>query len=480
MKRTTARVLANTFWLLLQRGSGRILTLLLMVYLARSLGSLSFGKLAFAISFTSLFLILSDMGITTLTIREVARDKAQGPEYVGQFAILKFFLSVFTFLVIIAALMFMNVPSDTRIVCYLVGLALIFRNFGTFFAGVFQAHEDMKYVTLVEIIHKSLLLSACLVLLRLGYALISISLAYALFGIFFCLLNMGIVYWKFLKPHYLIRISFWGKNLKEALPLALTAVISMIYYNIDIVMLGKIKGEEVAGWYGASYHLYFALATIAGAFLSAAFPVMSRYFKESKELLRKVYQQSFKLFIGVGIPISVGVFLLSKKFILFFFGAQYERSAHVLKIFSLLIVFGFLNSLAGYFLTSINRQDAVAKIIAFTTGMNVILNLILIPRFAERGAASATVISEVLFFVLYLRFMPGKFRHFPLKETAKSLLSALLMGGLIFLMIRNAFSLPLIVGIAAVAYVLFLWMTGFVTAEERTQFSNLFRGERKV
>lgn len=92
MKGITGRIIGNTFWLLLQRAGGRILTLLLMIYLARRLGSLGFGKLSFVISFTSLFIILSDLGITTLTIREVARDKESGPEYVGNIATLKLFL----------------------------------------------------------------------------------------------------------------------------------------------------------------------------------------------------------------------------------------------------------------------------------------------------------------------------------------------------------------------------------------------------
>lgn len=478
MKETAGRIIGNTFWLLLQRAGGRILTLLLMIYLARSLGSLGFGKLSFAISFTSLFLILSDLGITTLTVREVARNKERGPEYVGNTATLKLFLSIFTFLVISVSVSLINVPFDTRLLIYLIGACIIFENMGGFFGSVFQAHEEMKYIMICEIIEKVFLLSLAFVLLRLGYGLISVGVLYLLSGILYWLLNMGFVYRKFLKPRYQIDSQFWRKSLKEALPLAIVALISMIYYHTDIVMLGKIKGEEVAGWYGVSYHLFFALATIPGAFLSSIFPVLSRLFKESGELLKEAFHKSFKVLVGAGIPASVGTFLLSEKIILFLFGHQYKHSIAALKILSVLIVFGYLNSLASYFLTSINRQAVTAKIIAVTTGINVLLNFILIPRYSYRGAAYATVASEILFLALVFLSVRREIPSIPLLGIAKSAISSAIMGFLVIVLIQNDFNLFLIIALGAITYSFFIWITGFITKEEKAILKNIFLGRK--
>ena len=112
----TGRVIGNTLWLLLQRVGGRLLTFILMVYLARCLGSLQFGKFTFATSFALLFITLSDLGITTLTIREVARNKAMGPQYVGGSATLKVGLSIFAFLIIAISLIWSAAPRKVRIV----------------------------------------------------------------------------------------------------------------------------------------------------------------------------------------------------------------------------------------------------------------------------------------------------------------------------------------------------------------------------
>jgi O-antigen/teichoic acid export membrane protein len=478
MNETVGRVISNTFWLLLQRTGGRVLTFLLMLYLARGLGSLGFGKLIFAISFTSLFLILSDLGITTLVVREVARYREKGSEYVGKTATLKFLLSIFTFSVIAISLNIMNIPSDTRVVAYLMGGCIIFENMGGFFGAIFLAYEDMKYITLNEIIEKVFLLSISFVLIRQGYGLISIGLLYFFSGILFCLLNIGFVYWKFLRPRYRIDTRFWIKTLKEAIPLAIIIIISMVYYHIDIVMLGKMKGEEVAGWYGVSYHLFFALATIPGAFLSAVFPVMSRFFKESKELLRKAFQKSFKAIVGAGIPVSVGSFLLSEKIILFLFGPQYQNSITALKILSFLIIFSYLNGLGGYFLTSINRQALIAKILAFTAGINIILNLILIPQYSYIGAASATVVSEILFFLLFFLSVRRQFASISLIDIAKSIVSSAIMGFLIILLMRNGLHFLLIIPIAALAYSLFLWIFGYVSKGEKIKLKSILLGRK--
>ncbi len=476
MRGTAGRVISNTLWLLLQRVGGRVLTLLLMIYLARALGTFGFGKLVFAISFTSLFLILSDLGITTLTVREVARDKERGPEYIGNIVTLKFFLSVFAFLAISISVSFMKVPFDTRFVIYLIGACIIFENMGGFFGGIFQAYEEMKYITICEIIEKCFMISVAFVLLRLGYGLISIGLVYLLSGILYCFLNMGFVYQKFLRPRYHIDWQFWGKSLKIALPLAIVALISMVYYHIDIVMLGKMKGEEVAGWYGVSYHLFFALATIPGAFLSAIFPVLSRFFMESGEMLKKAYQKSFKVLVGVGIPASVGSFLLSEKIILFLFGPQYQHSIAPLKILSFLIVFSYLNGLAGYFLTSINRQVLTAKIMAVTTGINVLLNFILIPRYSYIGAAYATVVSEILFFALFFLTNRKEITSISLMEIAKSVVSSAIMGLIIIMLIQNGFNLFPIIAIGLIAYSLLIWITGYITKGEKTILKNILLG----
>jgi O-antigen/teichoic acid export membrane protein len=203
---------------------------------------------------------------------------------------------------------------------------------------------------------------------------------------------------------------------------------------------------------------------------------MSRLFKESGELLKKAFHKSFKVLVGVGIPASVGTFLLSEKIILFLFGPQYQHSITALRILSFLIVFSYLNSLVSYFLTSINRQALTAKIIVVTTGINIFLNIILIPRYSYRGAAYATVVSEILFLALILLSARKEIPSIPLMKIVKPGISSAIMGLLIIVLIKNDFNLLLIVAIGVITYSFFIWITGFITKAEKARLKNILLG----
>lgn len=477
MRVTAKTVAGNTVWLLLERISARLLSYLLIIYLARQLGNLHFGSLVFAISLVHLFLILSDFGLTTLIIREVARDKANGPQYVGRAATLKIVLSVITFAVVFLVLNSMAFPYNTRLIVYLIAAYALFENMGTFFGGVFQAYERMHYNTIIQIIQKLVLFLLCFILLSSGHGLVAVCIAYLFSGILYCCVNMWFVTYRFLMPRYEVRLGFWRQLLKESLPLAVTAALSMVYYNTDQIMLGKMKGEAVVGWYGVSYQLYFMIATFSGAFLAAAFPVMSRLFGVSKDRLSIVYSKSFKALCGLGMPLSIGCFLLSREIILFLYGSQYLHSIIIFKIFAPIIIFTCLNGLAGYFLVSINRQRMVAGALAITAVVNVVLNFILIPTYSYSGAASATLVSEILFFIISFVSIPREFRRLPYISILKSLLASIIMGGGIILLDLKGLPLPVLIAAGIIIYFISMLLSGYLDNDDRKVLRDVFRIE---
>jgi len=324
------------------------------------------------------------------------------------------------------------------------------------------------------IIQRVFLLFGCLILLYIGYGIISVCFCYLLSSIFYCLLSINFTYSRFLQPRYQINIRFWKESLKKSLPLALIFIISMLYYHTDIIMLGKMKGQEVVGWYGVSYRIFFTLATLAGAFLGAIFPVMSRVFKQSPKLLNKTYQKSIKLMVGIGIPLSILTYLLSEKIIFFLFGPEYICSISILRIFSLLLTFSYLNGLAGYFLTSTNRQMLTVKILAITTSINIFLNFIFIPHYSYIGAAYATVVSEILFYSIFYFSVPEKIPSIPLREIGKLIISCLVMVVLVVVLKQRALNLLLILGSGLVVYFYCIWVTGYISAEEKVKLKNIF------
>jgi len=78
---TVQTIAKNTGVLAISQVITSILGFVLLIYLARYLGEVGFGKYSFAVSFTALFSIVANLGINNYIIRELARNKELTNEY---------------------------------------------------------------------------------------------------------------------------------------------------------------------------------------------------------------------------------------------------------------------------------------------------------------------------------------------------------------------------------------------------------------
>lgn len=96
--KTTNLIAKNSIFLFIGDAIGYGLQLILVVYIVRYLGEANFGKYCFAYAFAAVFLILSDIGLNFLIVREIARDTAKAGEYLTNVSIIRFILSLITIL----------------------------------------------------------------------------------------------------------------------------------------------------------------------------------------------------------------------------------------------------------------------------------------------------------------------------------------------------------------------------------------------
>ena len=110
----------NTGVLILAEVILRVLSLIFIIYVARFLGDVGFGKYSFAFAFTNLFVIISYFGLNMVTVREVARDKSKADKYLGNVAVIRFILSIITLAIIVLSINLMdslNFESPSIKVC---------------------------------------------------------------------------------------------------------------------------------------------------------------------------------------------------------------------------------------------------------------------------------------------------------------------------------------------------------------------------
>jgi len=425
-----------------------LMAFILLIYLARILGEADFGIYNFAMSVTALFVVITDLGVNQLLVREIARERDRSSEYVNSAVTLKIPLSIMTFIGIVLFSWIFRYGDKVVILLYLLGLYNILLTVSSTYLSLFQAWEKMEYVATFQIIEKIIVVSLGLYVLILGYGVVAIGCVYLIAG-FFDICVALLISKRIVKHELDFNLKFQKSILIKALPLAVGSIFSIVFFRIDSVILGFLKGYAAVGIYTAAYNPLLTLSSIIGGmFSSALYPVMSRYFRKDRNSLQKLIETSSKYIALIGMPITVFLITAADKVIFILYGGKYHDSIICFQILSFFIVFRLMNPTIGTFLIAIEKQNVQVPIIVLTAVFNVILNLILIPEFSYIAASISTVLSEMMLYYLFTYFI--KKYHGPTKihsQIIKPFIASVPMAAVISLL-----DTPLIIPVAVLVY----------------------------
>jgi len=397
---TVKRIVKNTGILFIADAISKIFMFFFIMITARYLGVEGFGVLSFALAFTRLFGFFANLGLQQLTIREVARNKILAKKYLGNVLTMKMILTTITFGLIALVINLLGYPDQTIKVVYFIGLFIIFDAFILVFDSIFRAFERMKYPSIGQIFNGILLLLGALFAIKQGSNIVGFALLFSLASLIILVYIFIISTWKFGLPKMEIDWIFWKNTVKEALPFGLTGTLITFYYWIDSVMLSLMQGNDVVGYYNAAYRVALVLLAIPMAVNGAIVPILSQFYITSRSSLKFAFEKHFKYMIILALPIGVGITLLADKIILLIFGVEYEPSIIALQILVWGIVLIFARTAFERLFESINQQIIVTKVFGGCVILNVILNLILIPKYSYIGASIATVMTDLTVFIL--------------------------------------------------------------------------------
>lgn len=403
----TEGAVKNTAYLACAELITKIISFMIVIIVARYLQEINFGKYSFAFAYTSFFAIISDLGLDTLAIRDIARNKESAGKLFVNTSLIKFVLSIISFVLLVVIINLMNYPQDTILAVYILGIYALINSFNQLFRSVFRAFEKMRYEAIVRIIEKVITLFLIIYLISNEYGLIEIVSVFLIASVLTFILSGYFTISRFIKIKFELDTILMKKIFKEALPFGFTAIFIVIYFRIDTVMLSLMVGDKAVGLYNASYNIIDGLTgLVAGSLGGMALPVMSRYFVsvENRKYLKITYIQLFELSLIAGLLISIFVTIFAEDIIQLFYGSEYLDAAASLKILIWAFFIICISTISSTLLNSIGKQ----KIVTFGTGMgallNIILNMLLIPHFSYLGAALATVITEIVGLSIYLYY----------------------------------------------------------------------------
>jgi len=133
------------------------------------------GLLTFAVAFTGIFGLLLDLGLNSLAVREVARDKSRANEYLSNITFIKLTMGVITFGLTAVVVHSLGYAEETIAVVYLLTLSIVFSAVTTSFYVIFQSFERMEYQSVAGILTSLLMLTGAILLIARGAGVVAFA-----------------------------------------------------------------------------------------------------------------------------------------------------------------------------------------------------------------------------------------------------------------------------------------------------------------
>lgn len=429
-----------------------------IAYVSRILMPEGVGKVSYAQTIASIFVIIASLGVPAYGVKKIAALKNnEDPNEIHRtyseilvILILSTIVTCCVYSVIIFSLQF----TRREINLYLAaGLQILLVSCNV--DWLYQGKEDYKYIALRSFALKILSLVLILFLVRtqddyIIYALIT-SLAVAGNNIINVIHSRKYVYF-----------TVKGLNLKRHLVpvfvLLLSTLAIELYSKVDTTMLGIMCNESTVGYYTNSVKVINALLVAMTAVTAVFLPRLSLFYKENKKEYNKLVNEGVKILLFLSLPLCIGLIIVSDDFVNVIFGSAFSAASMALRILSPLIIIKGIGDLLNYqVIISAGKEKFFLITNSSAAVLNIILNYLLIPVYQQDGAAIASVISELVvnvgMFIVSSRIVKIRIeKRFVITETISVLLMGIIVLAVNNILINSTIRLLLSVVCGAVVY----------------------------
>ncbi len=457
------RAVSNSVFILGARAVSRVISLVVVIALANALGDTRYGQYTTLIAYSALVSVAADLGFSPLYTREAARNRRELGDYLGTLLIFKLALSAVSVVIFAVALGFgaglssLIIPGAALLV--VTAYASQLRN--TFYA-VGRAEFDAIAIIAEVVIQAGLILFGARRHSGVGYFVWAYTASY-LFTVVYSLVVIRV--FRLGAVRIRLDMNLVRRWLPLALPFAYTSFLTNLYFRADVPILQHFRSFAEVGWYTFAYKPFESLQFVPLAIQVVVYPLLGVYFVTNATQLKVAYARFFKVLVLLGWPLTVGTFVLVHPIGRLF--RLFPQSEPSLRILAFAIVFLFANSAFLAMLNAMNRQHLNAWATGLAAGINIALNLVLIPLYGYLAASTTTVITEAALCTFGWWFVQRGRPDLRLQVPAvawRILLAGLVMGAGLYPLARFSIFLSAPAGLAV--YLVALYLLRAIEPEE--------------
>lgn len=370
---------------------------LFIMYIARILGGVEYGKYEFAVSLGYIVGMFFELGGNMILTKHVARNFYSSIYYALKIRLYSIVITLFVFYLVLFTF---GLYNEIHLYIVYASIGLAFSSMMNLYFAFFRGAGKMKYEAIVLIIQKALFIIIAAALVYWNKSGVNVLLAFMLSMIIGFLLILR--YFNKEETHYIekdnkLEIEF-RDYIRDVFSLALVEIISSLYFRLNQVFLEHFRGFEEVSVYSVAYRIIEVFTNFPSILLIALFPAFVKLAADNLKEFRLQFNKILLLLFLFGI--LSGLFCwFSGKFIFSFVGNDYDRSYLILRYLTFPLVFLFPNFLITQGLIALNKNMVFAKILIAALILNVIISIILIPQMGAAGSAISIGICEFVIFV---------------------------------------------------------------------------------
>lgn len=374
----------------------RIFGFFYTIFLANNLGVSDFGLYSVGLAYFSIISSVADFGFNRFLVREIVKQKEKSWEIIWSVFFLRL-TSVSAFFGIFSVVLYLLDPNKMRVsIILLASLAVLPQAIALTFDGIFTALRKLQFSAIAAIVLSISTIIFGILLVSQGFGVTGAVNAIILGQVVYAT-TLGIILYK---HHRFATSSVTLKILKKAifgsLPYGILAILGLLYFRIDTVILSYLKGNYETGIYAVGYRFLEALVFIPNALTLALFPVFTKLHEtEPKKVKKLFFKSAFSMFVA-GAVIAIAYFFMLPEIIKQFL-PQYVGAIDVIRILSFAIPFMFVHIPAAAVLTSTDKylkQIIIISMVPLT--FNIVFNFMFIPQFGIFAASWITVVSDIV------------------------------------------------------------------------------------
>ncbi|HHT9125765.1 MAG TPA: flippase [Candidatus Brocadiia bacterium] len=417
----------NSVILFIANAGTAVTAFVFAVIIGRFLGKESLGEYAFVISVLFFFLGGTELALSLQLTRRISQEPGATNRYLLGTSIFKLILGLISALLLFLLSNFFFYRQWNVSFCLEIGAVyVIFQSLNLSLNAVFRSFQRMDLILYLSIVEMFLQLSVGVICGAMGYSVVCFILILIVVQ-FLKLAGGGSLYFKYflnIGGRFDVDLNFLRILWKESLPFAVTAVVGVIYFKLDVVLLYYISGKGEAGLYSAITRLIESAKMFPMAYVGTLYPLMAaavayhsspvardpslgtRFTSDKQQAtsdcLRHIFAHSARNLLLFALTASAIFYVFSDMLVNITFGSNFSASIPMLKYFSWILIPTVINGLGGTYLFSLGYEGRVARIIVGGILLNVLTNLILIPIYGAYGAIIALYFSETAIAIFYL------------------------------------------------------------------------------